>query len=133
MAKSASNPVIISAKQSQVDQLVKPFRKDWIDSRDTRCCKTYNKFIDLRGNLTHFSYRPYKGFKVNRWLYGGDYLPNKGRLGCSHSKSTSLAGGREEETNLQEFWWKKAFWVNLSQQESWYLNIQVAVFENFDL
>lgn len=90
----------ISAKQSQGDPPVKPFKENWIDSHDMRCCKTYNKLIDLLGNLSHFSYHPYKGFKVNRWLYGGDYLVNKGHLGCGCSKQTSLAGWGGGETKL---------------------------------
>ena len=59
-----------------------------------RCCKTYNKFIDLRGNVSHFSYHPYEGFKVNR-LYGGGYLANKGHLGYSQASKFQLleAGG----------------------------------------
>lgn len=60
-----------------------------------RCCKTYNKFIDLHGNMSHFSYHPYEGFKVNR-LYGGGYLANKGHLGYSQaSKLQLLEGGGE--------------------------------------
>lgn len=66
-----------------------------------RCCKTYNKFIDLHGNQSHFSYHLYEGFKVNR-LYGGGYLPNKGHLGYSQASKLQLLEGEGKLKRISE-------------------------------